>query len=87
MIELDYYGFMKYVLLKCDQFDVNNGNNGIKIGEHGFSFVNTNKFMYSNELHRLALRHVSYVEDPLEKDQHVVMKNASGDLYNILEKI
>lgn len=31
MIDLDYYGFTKYVLFKCDWFDVNNRNNGIKV--------------------------------------------------------
>lgn len=34
MIELDYYGFTKCVLFKCDWFDVTNRNNEIKVDEY-----------------------------------------------------
>lgn len=47
-IELDYYEFMNYVLFKCDWFDVNNRNSGIKVDEYGFTLVNTNRFSASN---------------------------------------
>lgn len=40
---------MKYVLSKCDWFDVNNYNSDIKMDEYCFTFVNTNRLLFSNE--------------------------------------
>lgn len=39
-----YYGFMKYVLLKCDWFDENNCNSVIKVDEYGSILISTNIF-------------------------------------------
>lgn len=56
--------------------------------EYGFTLVNTNRFIASNEPYVLAspVRQVFHVEDPLQKDWHVVIKIAPYDLHNILEK-
>lgn len=40
IIELDYFGYMKGMLFKCDQYDVNSRNSGIKFDEYGFTHIN-----------------------------------------------
>lgn len=56
--------------------------------EYSFTLVNTNRFLASNEAYELIsqVRKVFYVKDPLEKDWHVIIKDAPRDLYNMPEK-
>lgn len=62
---IDYYGFTKHVLFKCDWFDANNHNNEIKVDEYDFTLINTNRFLASTEQYILAsqVSQVFYVED------------------------
>lgn len=66
---------------------MNTPNNGIKVNEYGFTLVNTNRFISSNGPYVLAsqVRQEFYVEDPLEKDWHAIIKTVSRDLYNVPE--
>lgn len=67
---------------------MNNRHNEIRMDEYSFTLVNTNRFLASNEAYVLTsqVRKVFYVEDPLEKDWHVIIKNAPRNLYSMPEK-
>lgn len=71
IIELDYNNFMKYVIFKCDWFDVINPNSGGKMDEYGFTLIMLSYHEMNITLLVSQVRCVFYVEDSLEKDWHV----------------
>ncbi|KDO41522.1 hypothetical protein CISIN_1g037486mg [Citrus sinensis] len=86
VIELDYYGGRKVTLFKCDWVDVNSSR-GIKKDELGFTLVNLNSSLNTDELFVLATQaiQVFYVADPVEKDWHVAVITKPRDLFNMEE--
>ncbi|KAH9671868.1 hypothetical protein KPL70_017513 [Citrus sinensis] len=86
VILLDYYGGRKVTLFKCDWVDVNSGK-GIKKDELGFTLVNLNSSLNTDEPFVLATQaiQVFYVADLVEKDWHVAVITKPRDLFNMEE--
>ncbi|KAH9697062.1 hypothetical protein KPL71_023450 [Citrus sinensis] len=86
VVELDYYGGRTVTLFKCDWVDVNSGR-GIKKDELGFTLVNLNSSLNTDEPFVLATQaiQVFYVADPVEKDWHVAVITKPRDLFNMEE--
>ncbi|XP_017980990.1 PREDICTED: uncharacterized protein LOC108663018 [Theobroma cacao] len=79
IIELDYYGNFNVVVFKCDWFQV-------KQDEFGFLLVNFTRLTCQNDPFVLAsqVQQVFYIQDPIEKDWHVVIKlSGPRDLYDM----
>lgn len=93
IFELDYRGHFRVVLFKCDWVDINR-RSGIKQDEFGFTLVNFKRLTntgknFSDEPFVLASQaeQVFYVQDPIEKDWHVVVKHKPRDLFDMNEKL
>ncbi|KAK7256576.1 hypothetical protein RIF29_30030 [Crotalaria pallida] len=82
MIGLDYYGHFKFVLFKCDWFEVEED-------KYGLTCVNFNKKMFQNDPFVLAsqVHQCFYVQDPFEANKHYVMKTVPRDLFNMSDDV
>lgn len=81
IIELDYTGGRKVVLFECDW--VSKGKR-LKEDDDGFTLANFTNIRRQNEPFVLAsqVEQVFYVEDPIEKDWHVVVTTKARDKYD-----
>ncbi|KAF7139861.1 hypothetical protein RHSIM_Rhsim06G0085100 [Rhododendron simsii] len=82
VIELSYFGGRKVVLFKCDW--MSEGKNR-RPDEHGFTLVNFARLVHVNEPFVLAsqVQQAFYVEDPLDKGWHVVIRTTARDAFNM----
>ncbi|KAF7801171.1 hypothetical protein G2W53_044889 [Senna tora] len=78
IIELNYYELCKYVLFKCDWFEVKEDNYGMK-------FVHFHKRCYQEDPFVLAtqVHQCFYVRGHLEENRYYVMKRVPRDLFNM----
>jgi len=78
IIELDYYGQLKFVLFKCDWFEA-------KDEKYALTSVNFNKKCCQSEPFVLAsqVHQCFYVQDPFDENKHYVMKTVPRDLFNM----
>lgn len=93
IIEVDYYGHFKVVLFKCDWVDVTSRGKGIK-DDYGFTLVNFNRLLSTGQnmsdepfIFASQAEQVFYVEDPVDKGWHVVIKTKPRDLYEMSDEI
>lgn len=82
IIEMEYFMGRKIVMFECEW--VSSGT-AQKIDEHGFTLVNFSRLRQHNEPFVLAsqAQQVFYVEDPVEKGWHVVVKTKARDMFDM----
>lgn len=85
IIELEYASDKNVVLFNCDW--ISNGSRK-KVDEHGFTLLNFRGLNPHHEPFILAsqAQQVFYVEDPVEKGWHVVIKTTARDTYDMSEQ-
>ncbi|KAI9193906.1 hypothetical protein LWI28_001182 [Acer negundo] len=84
VIKLNYYGWRKVALFKCDLIEIKS-NRGTKKDELGFILVNPSCLLKTEEPIILASQaiQVFYVEDPVHTKWHVVVFTKPKDLYDM----
>lgn len=82
VIELEYFTGKKIVLFECDWVSTGRAQ---KKDEHGFTLVNFSRTRQHSEPFILAsqAKQVFYVEDPVEKGWHVVVKTQARDTFDM----
>ncbi|XP_052197050.1 uncharacterized protein LOC127804264 [Diospyros lotus] len=81
ILELDYLSGKKVTLFNCDWVSQRSGK---KEDDDGFTLVNFTRLMPTDEPFILAsqAQQVFYVEDPTEKDWHVVIRTTPRDQFD-----
>jgi hypothetical protein len=81
IIELDYYGHFKFVLFKCDWYEVEEE-------KFGLTCVYFNKKCYQNDPFVLPsqVQQCFYVRDPLNANRHFAMNTFPRDIFDMGEK-
>ncbi|KAM3281597.1 hypothetical protein P3S67_027243 [Capsicum chacoense] len=79
IVELQYVGCKHIVLFKCDWWDVDHIEKGVKIDKHDFVSVNIKRKLATNEPFRLASQaeQVIYVKDNLHPNWSIVLNGHS----------
>ena len=85
IIELQYVNGRRVVLFSCKWFDVHDAEKGIKVDEYGFTSVNNQRLLKTNEPFVLANQasQVFYATDTKNKGWHVVLKTQPRDSYDV----
>ena len=93
IIELDYYGHFNVVLLNCDWVDVTSRGRGIN-DDFGFTLVSFNRLISTRQnisdepfILTSQAEQVFYVEDPMDKGWHVVIRTKPRDLYEMSNEV
>ncbi|XP_050887893.1 uncharacterized protein LOC127093034 [Lathyrus oleraceus] len=81
IIEVDYYGKLKFVLFRCDWFEVEEE-------KYGMTCVYFNKRCYMDDPFVLAsqVHQCFYIQDPSDANKHYVMKSIPRDFFNMNEQ-
>lgn len=81
IIEVDYYGNFKFVLFRCDWFEVEDD-------KYGLICVHFNKRCYIEDPFVLAsqVHQCFYIQDPFNANRNYVMKTIPRDLFNMQEQ-
>ncbi|XP_042437085.1 uncharacterized protein LOC122023056 [Zingiber officinale] len=82
IIELDYYGSSKFVLFRCDWYEVEDD-------KYGLTCVYFNKRCYVDDPFVLAsqVHQCFYIEDPFDANRKYVMKTVPRDFFNMKDDI
>ncbi|XP_058095142.1 uncharacterized protein LOC131240732 [Magnolia sinica] len=90
IIELEYCGDRKVILFKCDWVDVLSQGRGVKKDKFGFTLVNLKRLCHTGQqlfdepfVFASQVEQVFYVQDPIEKDWHVVVRTKPRDLFEM----
>nr|GLL25173.1 uncharacterized protein LOC110631536 [Ipomoea trifida] len=85
ILELQYLGARRVVLFRCRWFNVHDNEKGSKVDEYGFTTINPERILRTNEPFTLANQasHVFYGIDNMIKGWHVVIKTQPCDLYKM----
>lgn len=85
IIQLDYPGGNSVILFECDWWDVDRKGKGIKEDRYGFTLININGKLKTNEPYVLAtqVEQVYYVKDTKDPNWQVVVKTKPRDLYDL----
>ncbi|KAF7827100.1 hypothetical protein G2W53_018264 [Senna tora] len=78
IIELNYYELCKYVLFKCDWFEVKEDNYGMKFVHFDKRCYQEDPFVLATQVHQCF-----YVMGHLEENRYYVMKRVPRDLFNM----
>ncbi|KAF7835308.1 hypothetical protein G2W53_010167 [Senna tora] len=78
IIELNYYELYKYVLFKCDWFEVKEDNYGMKFVHFDKRCYQEDPFVLATQVHQCF-----YVRGHLEENRYYVMKRVPRDLFNM----
>ena len=78
IFELDYYGNLKFVMFKCDSFEVEED-------KYRLTSVYFNRKVYQNDPFVLAfqVQQCFYIKDPLDANRHYAFIKVPRDLFNI----
>jgi len=78
IIELNYYGHFKFVLFRCDWYEVEEV-------EYGLTCVYFNKKCYQDDAFVIAsqVQQCFYVQDPLNVNRHYALKTDPRDLFKM----
>ncbi|KAH0776339.1 hypothetical protein KY290_007750 [Solanum tuberosum] len=82
IVELDYYGYFKVVLFKCDWYEVENDTYGLTYVYFTKRCSQEEPFVLGYQVHQCF-----YVQDPYDQDRHYVMKTVPRDLFNMSNKV
>jgi len=85
IIELQYLGGLRVVLFKCDWRDVYNKRRGIKTDNYGFTSLNFDRSLQTNEPFILACQaeQVFYLREMGEPNWYVVQQSQPQDFYDM----
>lgn len=78
IIELDYYGHFKFVLFKCDWFEVEKDKFGLTCVKFNKKCYQNDPFVLPSQVHQCF-----YVQDPLNANRHYAMKTVPRDLFSL----
>lgn len=78
IIELDYYGHFKFVLFKCDWFEVEQDKFGLTCVKFNKKCSQNDPFVLPSQVHQCF-----YVQDPLDPNRHYAMKTVPRDLFSM----
>ncbi|KAF7821588.1 uncharacterized protein G2W53_027043 [Senna tora] len=78
IIELNYYELCKYVLFKCDWFEVKEDNYGMKFVHFDKRCYQEDPFVLATQVHQCF-----YVRGHLKENRYYVMKRVPRDLFNM----
>ncbi|XP_073221529.1 uncharacterized protein [Cicer arietinum] len=81
IVEVDYYGMLKFVLFRCDWFEVEED-------KFGLTCVYFNKRCYMDDPFVLAsqVHQCFYIQDPSNPNRHYVMKSIPREFFNLNEQ-
>ncbi|XP_073219652.1 uncharacterized protein [Cicer arietinum] len=81
IVEVDYYGMLKFVLFRCDWFEVEED-------KFGLTCVYFNKRCYMDDPFVLAsqVHQCFYIQDPSNPNRHYVMKSIPMEFFNLNEQ-
>ncbi|CAI0389395.1 unnamed protein product [Linum tenue] len=84
IIELQYLGGNRVVMFKCEWWDVENIDRGVKVDKYGFVSVNTSRKLVTNEPFVLAsqVEQVFYAQDGSNPNWIVVLKGQSQSSFD-----
>lgn len=85
IIELQYLGGRRVVLFRCKWFDMHDKEKGAKVDEYGFTTINCDRLLKTNEPFVLAYQafQVFYAIDTINKGWQVVVKTQPRDSYDL----
>ena len=78
IIELDYYSHFKFVLFKCDWFEVEEDKYGLTCVHFNKRCYRDDPFVIASQVHQCF-----YIQDPFDENRHYVMKTVPRDLFNM----
>ncbi|RVW23778.1 hypothetical protein CK203_097575 [Vitis vinifera] len=89
VIELHYLGGNKVILFKYDWWDVINSGRGIKKDEYGFTCLNFERTICTDEPFVLAsqAKQVFYVQNSNEENWHTVVEIQTRRVYDMNQKV
>ena len=89
VIELHYLGGNRVILFKCDWWDVINSGRGIKKDEYGFTCLNFERTICTDEPFVLAsqAKQVFYVQNSNEENWHTVVEIQTQGVYDMNQKV
>ena len=89
VIELHYLSGNKLILFKCNRWDVINIGNGIKNDEYGFTCLNIERTICTDEPFVLAsqAKQVFYVQNSNEENWHTVVEIQTRRVYDMNQKV
>lgn len=89
VIELHYLGGNRVILFKCDWWDVINSGRGIKKDEYGFTCLNFERTICTDEPFVLAsqAKQVFYVQNSNEENWHTVVEIQTRGVYDMNQKV
>ena len=89
VIELHYLGGNRVILFKCDWWDAINSGRGIKKDEYGFTCLNFERTICTNEPFVFAsqAKQVFYVQNSNEKNWHTIVEIQTRGIYDMNHKI
>ncbi|KAK2416592.1 hypothetical protein QL285_038977 [Trifolium repens] len=78
IIELNYYGHFKFVLFRCDWYEVEKE-------KYGLTCVHFNKKCYQDDAFVIAsqVQQCFYIQDPFNANRHYVNRTDPRDLFNM----
>ncbi|KAF7826630.1 uncharacterized protein G2W53_017794 [Senna tora] len=82
IVELNYYGLCKYVLFKCDWFEVKEDNYGMKFVHFDKRCYKEDPFVLASQVHQCF-----YVGDHSDENRYYVMKTVPRDLFNMGDQL
>ena len=89
VIKLHYLGGNRVILFKCDWWDVINSGRGIKNDEYGFTCLNFERTICTDEPFVLAsqAKQVFYVQNSNEENWHTVVEIQTRGVYDMNQKV
>ncbi|RVW72347.1 hypothetical protein CK203_055429 [Vitis vinifera] len=89
VIELHYLGGNRVILFKCDWWDVINSGRGMKNDEYGFTCLNFERTICTDEPFVLAsqAKQVFYVQNSNEENWHIVVEIQTRGVYDMNQKV
>ncbi|KMT02057.1 hypothetical protein BVRB_9g207860 [Beta vulgaris subsp. vulgaris] len=88
ILEVQYLDGKRVILFRCDWWDVHKVGRGIKIDNHGYVSVNSQRLLPTKEQFVLMsqAQQVFYVNDELDPNWFIVVKTQPRHHYNVSEK-
>ena len=89
VIELHYLSENRVILFKCDWWDVINSGMGIKNDEYGFTCLNFERTICTDEPFVLAsqAKQVFYIQNSNEENWHTVVEIQTCGVYDMSQKV
>ncbi|XP_073219685.1 uncharacterized protein [Cicer arietinum] len=78
IVEVDYYGMLKFVLFRCDWFEVEEDKYGLTCVYFNKRCYMDHPFVLASQVHQCL-----YIQDPFNPNRHYVMKSIPREFFNL----